>query len=371
MFLFLKRLALFSLFLLVGLEVVFRTMVPAAERPAGFQDPEYQIMSLDQDARKDGCNSMGRLGRPRFAWHVNNFGFNSFYDYKIPTDREVPCVAVIGNSYVEGLYGDVDKHLAAQIQAAMGPAAEVYNLGTSGMPLSQCPRVVEYARDTFAPSLIIIQAGAGSVVRSLRENGWVAYCQQYAWEENSLIVLPPSRFSVNKRNRVLRKSALVRYLFYNSKFNLGGQGNAERSVQAEQDQDPIDPWTSTSESNEKLETAINKVLSEFRELVPGTPILIVFDADRAGLYSSGETPDRLRDSPMLERICRDYGIYFLDMTATFSNEYMAEGRKFNFEDNYHWNTYAVGIVASTIMTKLKVENLFGNGQLLPSSTVAE
>ena len=131
MFLFLKKLALFSLFLLVGLELVFRTVIPAAEIPAGFQDPVYQIMSLDQDVREDGHNSLGRLGRPRFAWHVNNFGFNSIYDYKIPADREAPCVAVIGNSFVEGLYGDADKHLAAQIQTAMGPAAEVYNLGTT------------------------------------------------------------------------------------------------------------------------------------------------------------------------------------------------------------------------------------------------
>ena len=365
MFSFLKRLALFSLFLLVGLELVFRTVIPAAEIPAGFQDPVYQIMSLDQDVRENGHNSLGRLGRPRFAWHVNNFGFDSIYDYKIPADREAPCIAVIGNSFVEGLYGDADKHLAAQIQTAMGPAAEVYNLGTSGMPLSQCPRVVEYARDTFAPSLIIIQAEAGSVVRSLRENGWAAYCQQYAWEENNLIVLPPSKFTVNKRNRMLRKSALVRYLFYNTKFNLGGQGNV---VQAEQDQDPIDPEISTSESNEKLEMAINKVLSEIRELVPGTPILIIIDADRASLYSTGKTPDRLRDSPMLERICRDYGIHFLDMTTTFSDEYMAEGRKFDFEDNYHWNAYAVGIVAQAVMAKLESAGLFNNGRLVVKST---
>ena len=187
----------------------------------------------------------------------------------------------------------------------------------------------------FAPSLIIIQASAGSVVRSLGENRWIAYCKQYAWEENNLTVLPPSGFAVNKRNRVLRKSTLVRYLFFdNSKFILGGQENAERSVQAEQDQDPV-------------------------------------DADRAGLYSSGKTPDRLRDSPMLEHICRNYGNYFLDMTATFSNVYIAEGRKFDFEDNHHWNTYAASLVASTIMTKFKEENLFGNGRLLPGSTVAE
>jgi len=368
MFLFLKRLALFSAFLLVGLELVFRTVIPAAEMPAGFQDPEYRIMALDRGAKLDGHNSMGRLGRPRFAWHVNNFGFNSFYDYKIPEDRETPCIVMIGNSYTQGLYSDVDEHLAAQLQTAMGPATEVYNLGTSGMPLSQCPRVVEYAQDTFAPSLIVIQAGSGSVKRSLRENGRVPYCQQFNWVENRLSVLPPSGFTVNKRNRLLRNSALVRYLFYNSNFNLGGQGNVEQALQ---DQDLVKPGTSTLEANKKMEMAVNKVLTEIRELVPHTPILIVFDADRAALYSSGDTPDRLRHSPMLESACRNHGIHFLDMTTSFSNEYLVHGRKFNFDDNYHWNPYGVGIVANTIMTKLEAENLFGNGRLIIGSTVVE
>jgi len=368
MFLFLKRLTLFGVFLVVGLEVVFRTGVPAAEMPAGYQVPEYRIMSLDRNSNLDGFNSMGRLGRPKFAWHVNNFGFNSFYDYKAPADRKTSCVVVIGNSYVQGLYSDADEHLASQIQKEMGTSAEVYNLGTSGMPLSQCPRVVEFARDTFSPDLIIIQAGSGSVKGILRENGPIPYCQQYVWKLDRLEAVPPSSFSVNKRNRILRKSALVRYLFYNSNINLGGQGNVQQAVQA---QNPTKSGVSTPEMNQILGRAVNRVLEDIRELVPHTPILIVFDADRAALYSEGKTPGKLRNSPLVESACSRQGFLFLDLTIPFSNEYMARGHKFNFEENYHWNSYGVKIVTGAIMEKLSTANLFGKGRLLVDSRTGE
>lgn len=368
MFFFLKRLALFGGFLLLGLEIVFRTLVPAAEMPAGYQDPDYGIMALDRNHKLDGFNSMGRLGRPRFAWHVNNFGFNSFYDYKTPTERSSPCVVVIGNSYVQGLYSDADEHLAGRIQAAMGTAAEVYNLGTSGMPLSQCPRVVEFARDTFSPDMIIIQSGSGSVKGCLRENGPIPYCQQYVWKENNFQALPPSGFSINKRNRILRKSALVRYLYYNSNFDLGGQGLVQ---QASQVRKPAEAEAPISQTNPKLEWAVGLVLEEIRELVPSIPILIVFDADRSALYSAGKAPARLRNSPLVEKACIGNDVHFLDLTIPFSDEYLAQGRKFNFEENYHWNPYGVGIVAKAIMAKLEQENLFGNGRLLVGSTTTE
>lgn len=366
MFSFLKRLTLFGVFLLLGLELIFRTGVPAAEMPAGYQDPEYRIMSLDREAKSDGHNTMGRLGRPRFAWHVNNFGFNSTYDYKRAAEREVPCVVVIGNSYTQGLYSNASEHLAGQLQDAMGLGAEVYNLGTSGMPLSQCPRVVEYAQDTFLPDLIVIQAGSGSVSRCLRENGRVPYCQQYTWQDNQLEALPPSRFSVSKRNRLLRRSALVRYLFYNSNFNLGGQGNVEQAVQTQEQDKPGD-----GDDDEILVAAVRKVLREIRELAPETPILIVFDADRAALYATGGKPDRLRNSPLLEEACRRHDIHFVDLTAAFSSEYLKKGRKFNFEDNYHWNPYGVGIVKDAIMDKLESDDLFSNGRLQVGPSVNE
>lgn len=367
MFPFLKRLALFGVFLLIGLEAVFRTVIPAAEMPAGFQDPDYLIMHLDRNARPDGHLTMGRLGRPRFAWKVNNYGFNSSLDYKKPSEREAPCVAVIGNSFTEGLYNDVDEHLAGQLQTAMGDAVEVYNLGTSGMSLSQYPLMVAYARDQFAPDLIIIQAGAGSVENSLRENGSIPYCRQFTWEADRLVSLPPSGFAINQRNRMLRNSALVRYLFYNSNFNLGGQGNVQKAGQAPE---PGDSGKPAQLAEQHLDVVLETVLGEFRELVPDIPILIVFDADLRALYAGGRTPDRLRNSPLLEGLCRSHGIHFVDMTTAFSTEYLARGRKFNFEDNYHWDTYGVSIVAGAIMAKLKAENLFGNGRLMTDSPTA-
>lgn len=354
MFSFLKRLAVFGIFLLAGLELVFRTVVPAAEMPAGFQIADYGIMALDQSHIREGHNSIGRLGRPRFRWRVNNFGFNSAYDYRTPSERDVPCAVVIGNSYVQGLYSDADEHLAGQLQEAMGGAAEVYNLGTSGMPLSQSPRVVAYARDTFAPDLIVVQAGFGSIKGSLRKNGLIPYCQQFVWKDEQLTTVPPSRFSVNKRNRLLRKSALVRYLYYNSNFDLGGQGNVQKAVHAE---------TPLEDRSREWELAVARVLDEISELVPDTKILFVFDANRNALYASGRAPERTEESYLLEAACRSRDMLFVDMTAAFARDYQIHRQKFNFEENYHWNPYGVGIVTREIVSRLESEGMLKLGKL--------
>lgn len=363
MFSFLTRLGLFGALLVVFLELVFRTVVPAAEMPAGFQDQEYGVMGLDVSQRKDGHNSIGRLGRPRFAWHVNNYGFNSPYDYKGPDERDVPCIVIIGNSYVQGLYSDADEHLSALLNQMLGGSAEVYNLASSGLPLSQAPRVVEFARDRFSPDLIIVQAGSGSVHGSLHNNGAVANCQQYLWADGELKAVPPSRFKINQRNRKIRMSAMVRYLYYNSNLNLGGQGQVVQAVQRQQD-----PGSRPAAGDLPAPGLVmDRVMTDIRNLVPNTPVLFVFDADRNLLYESDARPPRLKNSPVLEESALEHGYRFLDLTDAFWSEYSHSHRLFNFPDNYHWNPYGVRIVARAVLDELESIGLVEGGRFIGTS----
>lgn len=344
---FLVKLIVFAAFMAVALEVFFRTVVPAAQMPAGYQDPVARIMALDSKSDLEGSNTLGRLGRPTFRWHINNYGFNSAIDYKRPADRNRPCVVVIGNSYTQGLYSDVRETLAGRLQTALGDAAEVYNLGASGMPLSQCPLVVRFAQAEFDPALIIIQAGSGSLVRSIRSTGVVPYCQQYAVQGDTLNPLPPSRFQVNRKNRILRKSALVRYLFYNVNLNLGGGDVVQAAPAKDGDANALGGVPS-----EVFRLVMDRVLEEIAVQAPETPLLLVFDADRNAMYSADAMPPPLAESPFVASACAGRDVPFLDLTSAFWSEFEEQGKPFNFTDNYHWNPYGVEVVSRAIMAEL-------------------
>lgn len=345
---FLVKLALFPLFLAVFMELLFRTVIPAAEMPAGYQEPTYQIMSLDIRTPRDGIHTLGRLGRPAFRWHINNFGFNSAYEFRPADEQQRPCVAVIGDSYTQGLYADVDDHLSARLQMAFNGSADVYNLATSGMPFSQCPPVVRYAQAQFRPDLIIIQAGSSSLVRSLRKTGLVRYCQQYESSGDSLTALPPSRFTINKRNRIIRKSALVRYLYHNA--NLGSKGAANIVKAMEDDSGDADNLHGIPLA--EFDEVLDRIFGEIHAAAPGVPVLVVFDANRNAMYGSKTRPPRLSESPVVEAGCVRNGVHFLDLTEAFWAEYQDKGQPFNFPNNYHWNPYGVGVVSGAIWSEL-------------------
>lgn len=342
---FVIRLAAFGAFLLLSLEVLLRTAVPASEMPLGHQRQDFGIMVLDTTAARDGLHTMGRLGRPAFRWHVNNDGFNSAWDYHGPAGRDRPCAVVVGNSYVQGLYSDVEDHLAGRLQRALGGSMAVYNLGTSGMPLSQVPNVLAFARDAYAPDLVVVLAT--SLDRSVRDKRKVRYSRQYRQVDGGLEAVPPTRFHADRRTRLLRESALVRYLIYNANLNLGGGGDVVRAV-------PDGP----DDADQALYARVlDRVLDEIVAAAGGAPVVMLYDANRRAMYAEDARPARFPSSLLAEAACRARGIPYLDLTDTFWNDYRVHHRRLNFAENYHWNPYAVGLAAGATVDALRTAGL--------------
>ena len=349
----------FAGLLLLAIELVFRFVLPAAEMPVGYQIPEWRIMALDASIQQNGKHSIGRMGQPVFQWDLNNYGFISAHDYKSPEDRSVPCAVVIGNSYVQGLYSDSQDNLAGRLHTDFQGNVEVYNLGTSGMPLSQAPRVVAFAVNEFSPDLIILQATSSSLIRSLRNNGKAPLCQQYRWKDGTLSPTPASALQISRFRRTIRKSALVRYLFYNANVDLGGKGDVIKPTDTKH-QDA--PGTLNGFSLDIYDQVLDSIFAEIRSLT-SAPIFLVFDADRKAMYAEGRKPSRLRESPYVEEGCKRNGVYFLDLTETFWQEYETNGKKLNFDDNYHWNPYGVQVATAAIRTALEKYGLVEDNHL--------
>jgi hypothetical protein len=214
------------------MEVVFRVLIPAADNPQAVQLHDYGILAYETEHVTTGRNTIGRYGRPAYRWRINNDGFNSAFDFVPAAERNRPLAIVIGNSYALGLYSDVEEHLAARLDAALEGRMDVYNLAVSGMPMSQVPLVVRYAREKYDPDLIIVQSSARSVKNSLVAKGRNPYSHQYSVEDGEIVDHPPREFVPNSYKHLIYRSALVRYLMYNANYNLGGGGLAQDAGQA-------------------------------------------------------------------------------------------------------------------------------------------
>jgi lysophospholipase L1-like esterase len=342
---FLGRLLGFSIFAFLVMEAFFHWLVPAADVPRGYQYPEFQIMLHDTTSARSGVNTRGRWARPAFTWHINNYGANAAEDFKSAENRKRPCIVAIGNSYLQGLYSNVDAHLSARLERKLDNKVAVYNLGTSGVTLSQYVRVARFARHHFSPNMILLQTSLSSLRNSIRDLKFVPYSAQYAVSDTGFVLGKPTRFHVSRKNRLLRGSALVRYLFFNANFTLGG-GIVQEAVQKPVREDD-------QEHRRREETMMREVLelilTRLLEENPGVPVLVVVDTDRLKIYETGGEVSPLAVAPIYRDVCARTGVHLVDISERFAREYRANGRRFEFADNYHWDPYGVEIVADEVV----------------------
>ncbi len=350
---FLGRLLGFSILALLVLEVFFRTIVPASDVPRGYQDPEFMIMLHDTTSARSGLHTLGRFGHPAFRWHINNYGANAAENFHAAGTRRRPCIAAIGNSYLQGLYSDVDAHLSACLQRNLSDEVAVYNLGTSGMSFSQCLKVADFARYHFSPQMLLVQANHSSLHNSIHDLKFVPYSAQFALADTGYVLGKPSPFQVSRKNRLLRWSATIRYLFFNANITLGGGIVQEAGQDAAVVVDPDKRAREEEMKREILELTLTRLQAEN----PGVPVLVLLDSDRRMTYESGGEPAPLEDVPIYREVCARTGVHFIDMSERFASEYRANGRRFEFADNYHWNPYGVGIVADEIARYLDSSGL--------------
>jgi len=63
------------------LELVFRFVIPAADRPDNFFDSEYAMVKYDPEAGEEGY-SIGAMAGQQERWRINNHGWNDEQDYR-------------------------------------------------------------------------------------------------------------------------------------------------------------------------------------------------------------------------------------------------------------------------------------------------
>ncbi len=343
------RVAAFCAVFLIVAEVVLRTVVPASHPPFQAQDPEFGILTLDGSPTRSGRFTVGKLARERTTWRLNRAGWNSPIEYAGPDGRERPCVAVIGNSYVEGFYADVDAGLTAALARELDGSCDVYNFGKSGVIAPQMVRVARYAQHHFAPEILVFVLNHGSLRSALRNFGFVITNEQYLWKDGRLETIPPTAYAPNRLMRLHTHSALIRYLYHNAAILKTRAAIRQESVQRN------DPLASEQPEDERrlMELVARRITGTLRAEHPEAAILLVMDADSRRMYETGARPDPLRDSPVWEAACREDTLGFLDLTDAFWTAYAADRQPLDLPSNYHWNRHGMAVVAQAVAARLR------------------
>ncbi|MHB8078533.1 MAG: hypothetical protein ACYDIE_04685 [Candidatus Krumholzibacteriia bacterium] len=357
MFDILRRCALFGICFVLVAEVFFRTVVPSSRPPFQIQDPQFGILRLEGSPARSGQFTVGRLARERSRWRLNAAGWNSMREYVGPGERTRPCVAVLGNSYVEGFYADVDRSLPAALEGELDQQYDVYGFGKSGVNPPQLVRVARYVQFHFAPEVFVFVLNYGSLQSSLRNLGFVVANEQYLWEDGGLKEIPPTTYRPNRLMRLHTYSALVRYLYHNAGILKTRDAIRQEAVQRN-DRAAV---AQAVDQREQFAAVARTVTSQVRAEHPQARILFVMDADRRQMYDAGARPEPLRDSPVWEAACRDSGCGFLDLTDAFWAAYQADGRRLDLPANYHWNQHGMAVVAQAVAASLREPPSAGTG----------
>lgn len=350
----LARLAVFAALAAALLEVFFRTALPASESPIPWQEPTLGLLLYDP-ATPTGVFTSGRLAEQRATWHINAQGWNAGLDYPPVAPGDAPLIAVLGDSQIEGLYVDWPDNIAARLTALSGGRVQGRAYGGSGYPLASFALVGRYLAQTGqTPAVIAVTINRGDFYYSIRGYGrprptmptWSYDAATGAFTHHA-----PGPYRVRTVRRLLRASALVRYLFFNAGINpLAGDTVELGMVQR-------DRWPEAEPAFQPvMAAAAGHLLDELRAALPAARVVFVVEADRRAIHED-HAPAPLEAVPVLRQVCQARGCGVLDLTPAMQAAFRADGQPLNFPHNAHWNAHGHDVAARALYQWLVAEGL--------------
>lgn len=347
---FLVRFGVFlgSLLLLLEL-VVFRVVFPACEEPAYVLDPETHLPRFDPSYGTSGTFTFGRVPTVGAEWRINNAGWISAFDFYPRAEGDTTFrVAVLGDSYIENFYTQLDQHIDALLDRMLGPGYEVWGFGRSGSYLFQYVVLCRELDSLYDPDLFVVFLNNNDVRSSLADMGTpTRYYYQISSTDSGYVEVPPAPFSRNRFRKHLRHSALLRYLTANTR--LGWFAEVQREARMEGLVATISEARQDTVLMAQLSDAAEYMLQTLVDEHPGKRFLFVGDAMRQHIYDGSTDSESYLDCTIVQGICDTMpDCLFLDLTEVYRSAWERDGRRFEYDNNWHWNAYGDSVVASGV-----------------------
>lgn len=282
--------------------------------------------------------------------HSNNYGFINDQDYE--TDSPLPLLAVIGDSFVEALMVPYAKTLQGRLAKALQGRARVYSFGVSGAPLSQYLAYAQWVRDEFHPEkMLFVVVGNDfdeSLVKYKRTVGL-----HFFRPESSGFAMERVDYAPGLGVMLVTGSKLLMYLLKNADLPAmihklttpaGGKGYVgQTDARAE----PV----RVADSRRVVDEFFSR-LPKASGLGPGD-ICFVLDGMRPHLYSSkrlaetrGSYYDLMRRYFTGKAVGLGYRV--VDMQPLFIQNFAANGKRFEYPQDGHWNGRGHGVAARAV-----------------------
>jgi len=266
---------------------------------------------------------------------VNNAGYFSDVDYA-PNEGDV---VVIGDSYVEALQVKNDQTFHSKIKSK-----KVYSIGISGSSLAQYIAFIRYAEKKYNPNeyyiLIIGNDFDESLMKYKKVEG-----MHYFDDKGMLKLLP---IKENKLKKILRESAFLRYMHLDLKIQ-----HLIKSLMSSESGGNYRSYTNPkSEMIEDGRKVINDFFKLIGESIGEKKLTLVIDGDRRGIYKNKAKRDVHKfDNIMFNYFidkARNFGINIIDLQEVFYKDWIKNNKKFNDDNDYHWNEYGHEVVSNVI-----------------------
>ena len=356
------------------LEFIFTTIVPASDMPY-----RSVIVSPDDAVRFEyrdyGMYRRGvvRRGFPcEIAAHytINREGWNSNKEYSRERSSR-HRIAVIGDSFVEGLSVNSDKTFAESLEKdlqADGPGGvEVYRFGRSGAHLAQYLNMMRYAKREYTPDIYIILISYNDFLEAIR--GYKSpYTNRYGdflqfdfngseWRE---VKPKPYSYSPNRVNNILKKSALFRFLVYNISFrkqiDFFWQAIRHRTVDLSTVFHGHVDTRQASDNSSVIEGLTLFAFSKYKETAGDNSRLLLVMGTDVYAVEQGKDPHQ-SEAYALNRMVRiaaeRLSIPYLDLTDVFYGDFKRSHAMYTFRCDDHWNEKAHTIVGRAISEFIK------------------
>jgi len=331
---------------LILLEGVCRWVIPASERP----DPAFDHTELIPKYQPGaGTYTIGPWATQRGRWRINNDGWNNDLEYR--ELRAESRIAVIGDSFVEAFQVDVNQTFFSILDRHMGPSTRVLSFGRAGAPLSHYLHVSRYVIDHFDPQTLVVVVIHNDFDLSInRLNPWDNHFMTLDLSQSGVREIQPTARELGSIRRALKKSALVRYVFYNLRLSAVISSLKARAATRGV---PVAFEDRVYDNLESVDRVIHHVVGSIRDEIQDRRVIFVMDAPRQEIYSRRLDGARslVLHRMMLEATQR-FGCEFLDLTGPMGEDFARHGRPFNTQLDLHWNEYGHALVAQQLLALL-------------------
>lgn len=335
-------------------ETAFR-FLPTCSTPRQVFEQDFNFWRFDPNGQKHGIFSKGPLFRNPADWRINNEGWNSDIDYA-RSGRFKPLIAVIGDSYIEGLNINPDTNVVSKLRTKM-PEFDIYGFGISGASLSTYLGMSRYVSKIFDPSILVVTLVHNDLDESLCiKPGRRGLCIGF---KDGLAPVEGMDYPFDYK-KFYNWSALLRYLRFNLLGNIPwvnlyndfqqtflGDKTAPKQYEANVDS------ASVIAVRKQIDVAVNYIIERFLIENQGKRLLFCMDAPRQSIYEHNlERSSVYWMNKMMKKVCGEKEVDFLDLTDCFQKAFDHSNKKFESAYDWHWNEHGHEQAAKCISEKI-------------------